>query len=76
VRNILVGQGALESGKWNDKPCGYTVVKVGQYSEIYPVVWMTCSYREGKIPKLIVRDIFWSIPRLYGDIKNKVLLEI
>ncbi len=71
-KNILVGQRALESGKWNYKPCGYTVVKVGQYSEIYPVVWMTT----GKIPKLIVRDIFWSIPRLYGDIKNKVLLEI
>ncbi len=54
----------------------YTVVKVGRYSEIYPVVQMTCSYMEGKVPKLVVRDIFQNILRFYCDVKNKVSLEI
>jgi hypothetical protein len=30
---------------------------------------MTCSYVEGNVPKLIVRDIFRNIPRFYYDIK-------
>jgi hypothetical protein len=31
---------------------------------------------EGKVPKLIVCDIFRNIPRLYGLIKNKEALGI
>jgi hypothetical protein len=54
--------------------CLITVIKVGRYSEIYPVVQMTCSYMEGNVPKLIVRNIFQNIPRFYCDIKKKVLL--
>jgi hypothetical protein len=34
---------------------------------------MTYSYIEGNIPKLIVRYIFWNIPRFYCDIKNTEL---
>jgi hypothetical protein len=33
---------------------------------------MTCSYIEGNVPKLIVRDVFRNIPRFYCDIVNKV----
>ncbi len=43
----------------------HTVVKFGQYSKIYPVVQMTCSYMEGNVPKLIVRYIFQNIPRFF-----------
>jgi hypothetical protein len=32
---------------------------------------MTCSYMEGNVPKLIVRDIFRNIPRFYRDIEKK-----
>jgi hypothetical protein len=37
---------------------------------------MTCSYMERKVPKLIVRDIVWNIPRFYCDIKNMITLKI
>jgi hypothetical protein len=49
---------------------GFTVVKVGRYSDIYPVVVMTCSYMEGNIPKLIVRDIFRNIPRFFCNVQK------
>jgi hypothetical protein len=32
---------------------------------------MTCSYMEGNVPKLIVRDIFRNISRFYRDIEKK-----
>ncbi len=37
---------------------------------------MTCSYMEGKVPKLIVRDIFQNIPRFYCDIKIMISVTI
>jgi hypothetical protein len=34
---------------------------------------MTCSYMEGNVPKLIVRDIYRNIPRFYRDIEKRLL---
>jgi hypothetical protein len=33
---------------------------------------MTCSYKEGNVPKVTVRDIFRNIPRFNCDLKNEM----
>ncbi len=48
----------------------YTVIKVGRFSEIYLGVLMPASYIGGKVPKLIVRDVFRNISRYSCAKKN------
>jgi hypothetical protein len=50
----------------------YTVIKVGRFSEIYLGMPLPCRYIGGKVPKLIVPDVFWNIPRHYC--KKKLII--